>query len=57
MRTWIQKVNSIAGETSQLDTSKTKSLPPPEKRSTLSGSSIGAIGTTGSLRKDFNFKK
>lgn len=54
MHLWINKINSILG---QAPIDKTKSLPPPDKRTTSSSNvqSTGA-GTTGSLKKDFSKK-
>jgi len=53
MNSWVQRISQTTGQSND---SKTKSLPPPEKRTTTSSLIQGGPGTTGSLKKDYSKK-
>ena len=54
MQSWVTKITTVLGHTND---NKTKSLPPPEKRTTTSSLiQSGGPGTTGSLKKDYSKK-
>jgi hypothetical protein len=53
MNSWVHRISQTTGQSND---SKTKSLPPPEKRTTTSSLTQGGPGTTGSLKKDYSKK-